>query len=241
MATVRGRSFAAALGGAAILLTIWAAGTPRPSRVSTLPPVGRQLTGRRALDEQIPRGVDLDLEAFTSPDRSTSDLLGALLGWGTLLALLLIGGAAGVLVVRALLDAWRERRRPPPADDALLPDLDAVALAVAEDFEGRIGALAAGTPAEGIIAAWVRLETTLHDVGLPLAPSRTSTEVSLDVLRQFTVDEGALGDLAALYREARFSRHPLGEDDRARAEAAHRTIDADLRRSAPTATGGRRG
>ena len=173
--------------------------------------------------------------------RSTSDLVGALLGWGTVLALLLIAGAAGVLVVRALLAAWHERRQPPPPDQELLPDLDAVALAVAGDFEGRIGALAEGTPAAGIIAAWVRLETTLHDVGLRLAPSRTSTEVSLDVLRQFAVDEGALRDLAGLYREARFSRHHLTEDDRARAEAAHRAIDADLRRAAPTGTGGRRG
>jgi hypothetical protein len=42
------------------------------------------------------------------------------------------------------------------------------------------------------------------------------------------VDPGSIGRLAALYREARFSGHPLGEDARTAAEAALRQLHQDL-------------
>jgi hypothetical protein len=57
--------------------------------------------------------------------------------------------------------------------------------------------------------------------------------VSVDVLRRFAVDPETLTTLAGLYREARWSRHPLTEDDRARAAAAYRTLDADVRAATP--------
>jgi hypothetical protein len=112
---------------------------------------------------------------------------------------------------------------------------------VSGDASERLDALSAGTPAEGIIAAWTHLEATLHETGLALPPSRTSTEVSLDVLRRFPVDETTLRTLADLYREARWSKHPLTEDDRSRAAAAYGALDAALRAGMPQASRGSRG
>ena len=94
---------------------------------------------------------------------------------------------------------------------------------------GRLESLSYGTPAQGIIAAWARLEATLRDVGVPLSASRTASEVCVEVLARFDVAPDALRTLADLYREARWSRHRLTEEDRARAAAAYRALDADLR------------
>ena len=93
----------------------------------------------------------------------------------------------------------------------------------------RLDALMTGTPAPGIIAAWAHLEGSLQDAGVPLPVSRTSSEVSLEVLSRFTVDPERVHTLAALFREARWSRHRFTEDDRAAAASAYRDLDADLR------------
>ena len=125
------------------------------------------------------------------------------------------------------------------ADDAVDLDLEALAAAVSADAPGRLDALSAGTPAEGIIAAWTRLEATLHAAGVSLPASRTSTEVSLDVLRRYSVDPATLQTLADLYREARWSRHPLTEDDRERAfSRLPRARRRDARRRRPRPAGG---
>jgi hypothetical protein len=60
------------------------------------------------------------------------------------------------------------------------------------------------------------------------------------VLRRFAVDPATLRTLADLYREARWSRHELTEDDRARAEEAYRALDVAVRAGVPQ-TPGRRG
>lgn len=240
MATVSSRPVVAGIGASAIVVTLWAAAVPRPVRVIRLPGVSDRTTTPPAVDEEIQRGVDLELPRFTSGDASTSGVVATLLGWGTILVLVVIAVAAGVMVLRVALAAWRNRRLAPESDD-VVPNLEAVALAVTADTEGRLGVLAAGSPAEGIIMAWSRLEETLGRAGVPLTVSRTSTEVTLDALRRFSVDRGALGELGALYREARYSQHELDEGDRARAEAAYRTLDADLRLVAPSSGGSRRG
>ena len=61
------------------------------------------------------------------------------------------------------------------------------------------------------------------------------------MLRRFSVDPDTLRTLAALYREARWSHHPLTEDDRARAAAAYRALDADVRAGMPQPSPARRG
>ncbi len=182
---------------------------------------------------------DLDLKPVPGSSNQTSDAVAAVLGWATV-AVLVLGAAFCVFVmVRAWL-ASREDRTPPVGDAPDL-DLEALALAVSGDASQRLDALSAGSPAEGIIAAWTHLEATLYEAGLPLPPARTSTEVSIDVLRRFSVDETTLRTLADLYREARWSRHALTEDDRSRAAAAYGALDAALRAGMPERSRSERG
>ena len=231
--------YVAALGVLTLLVVVWAAGAPRPARVIPGPHDDAILEQQAAADGFATFDSDLTLKRVPGPWNQTSDGLALVLGWATI-AVLVLG--AGVLRVRhgALGLAGREDRTPTPADAPDL-DLEALALAVSSDTSQRLDALSVGTPAQGIIAAWNHLEATLHEAGLPLPPSRTSTEVSLDVLRRFSVDEATLRTLADLYREARWSRHPLTEDDRSRAAAAYGALDAALRAGMPEGNRGTRG
>lgn len=233
----------AALGAATILVVVWAAAIPRPARVIPGLRAGREVRQIGAIDETTDVQNQLESGVGGAAGATTSDTVAWILGWGTV-ALVVIGAAACLAV---LWRAWRGARalRTRQASDA--PDLDlealavAVAVAVTSDASRRLSALSAGTPAEGIVAAWTHLEATLHAAGVPLAASRTSSEVSLDVLRRYAVDPATLDTLAGLYREARWSRHVLTEDDRGRAATAYRSLDADLRAAAPETTRARRG
>ncbi len=161
---------------------------------------------------------------------ATSDTVGALLGWTVVGVVAVVALFCLLVGLRAVLEVLRSREdRHPPLGDAADLDLDALAVRVSADAEQRLASLSYGTPAQGIIAAWARLEATLHEVGVPLPASRTASEVSLEVLDRFVVAPDALRTLADLYREARWSRHPLTEGDRATAAAAYRALDADLR------------
>jgi Domain of unknown function (DUF4129) len=165
-------------------------------------------------------------------DTATSDAVGAAVGW-TFVAVIALGSAlvlALLLRARGATDPVDARTTGSAVPPALDPDL--VATAVTGDTAGRLDTLLAGTPAQGIIAAWVRLEATLSDTGVPLSPSRTSSEVCGELVRQVAVDRGTLGDLAALYREARWSHHALTEAHRSRAATSYRALDADLREAA---------
>ena len=58
--------------------------------------------------------------------------------------------------------------------------------------------------------------------------SRTPTELVAEVLGGFNVDPAAIERLAALYREARFSEHPIGEEQREAAREALQTVREGL-------------
>lgn len=226
-----------AVGALVGLLGVWAAAVPRASRPieRAAPDATVEVLGYN--DPDLAPRSEFDAQRYLGPRRQGS-VFDELLGWG---ATALVAAALLLLLVllaRALLAAYRERRTI-EADDTVGPDLDRVATAMATDAAGRLAALSTGTPAEGIIAAWGRLEVVLREAGLPLPPSRTSTETTVAVLGRFVVDADSLHDLAALSREAGWSRHPMTEDHRARAADAFRALDAQLaaRRPAGAAHG----
>jgi Domain of unknown function (DUF4129) len=231
--------YVAALGVLTLLVVVWAAGAPRPARVIAGPHDDAILEQEAAGDGLIGGEIDLGIKRIPGPWNQTSDGLALVLGWATIAVLAACAGVCVYLMVRF----WTSSRedRTPEVGDATDLDLEALAMAVSSDTSQRLDALNVGTPAQGIIAAWNHLEATLHEAGLPLPPSRTSTEVSLDVLRRFSVDEATLRTLADLYREARWSRHPLTEDDRSRAAAAYGALDAALRAGMPEGNRGTRG
>lgn len=226
--------------GLAGLLVVWAAAAPRPPVV---------LPGLREGTEVVQRppdeGVVNHPPMFPGWDLSyssanVSDTLATVIAW---LLLVLVTGAVALLVtvvVRALLRAWRARDVPPPEDTGTAGVVPAAVLA---DQSERLAALGSGTPREGIVAAWARLEASIAIAGVPLMRSRTSTEVVLATLRSHDVPAETLEELAALFREARYSPHELTEADRRRAEDALRRVDAELERHLGLAelSGGDRG
>jgi hypothetical protein len=142
-------------------------------------------------------------------------------------------------VVRAGPRAWRDRRwarwRRPDAVAGFVepPAAERAAAAVVADAAEQRALLARGSPRDAIVACWLRLEATVASAGVDHLVSDTSTELTERVLASATVDRAALGALAALYREARFSRHPMGEAQREAAVAALDAVHAGLRAAVP--------
>jgi hypothetical protein len=160
-------------------------------------------------------------------------LLTSIVSWTAKVVLALIVLALLVAAARALRTWWRTREDPPQEvpDDVVVPD---VLLRGAREGEEL---LASGTPANAVIAAWVALESAARSVGVRDDVTRTSAELVTVVLRSYSVDRAPLDTLAALYREARFSTHPVGEDMRDRAREALQQVQVELRRAVGSAHG----
>jgi hypothetical protein len=155
--------------------------------------------------------------------------IGDLLAWALVLSVV-------VVVLLALRWAWSNRwHRPAPVeatDFDVLPSVDAVSAVVSDDAAAQLDAVERGSPRNGIVACWVRLEEATAAAGVPRAEWETSAEFTVRVLTRLDVDPRSVGTLARLYREARFSEHELGEQERARARSALEQLHRDLRESA---------
>ena len=92
--------------------------------------------------------------------------------------------------------------------------LDEVATAITADAAAQQSALRRGTPRNAIVECWLRLEAAVVAAGVPRRPADTSTDLMLRVMAARPIDPTAIANLAALYREARFSDHPMTEDSR---------------------------
>ena len=136
---------------------------------------------------------------------------------GLLLVIAIVVGLVRFLRSRARRPRRRrvERRRK-RQDFAVLPEVDDLPVAV--DVEAAREALAGeGDPRNSIIACWMELDRQAATAGLARRASETSAEYAERVLSGSPVDPVPIGDLAALYREARFSRHELDDGHRSRA------------------------
>lgn len=148
-------------------------------------------------------------------------------------ALLLVAAVVAV----ALLLRWlwrvvpRYRSRVQTGTLALeLPEADPEE--VVRGAERRLGLLLEGEPRNAIVACWVDLEQAVESTGLERHPSETPTELTRRVLATWEVSPRHLDQLAELYREARFSRHPLHEGHREAAVHHLTALHEDLRRVA---------
>ena len=133
-----------------------------------------------------------------------------------------------IFAVTVLAFVWRHRpdlrlRRPRRAPTVDFEVLDDVASAITADAESQRSALRRGAPRNAIVECWLRLEAAVVDVGVRREASDTSAEFTQRVLATVSVDPAAVADLAALYREARFSNHPMNEESR---RAAIDALDA---------------
>lgn len=213
---------------AGFLVLVWAAGG-RP--VDLFDPSERT-RGPRSYPSytetsDAPPGPPALAEA-TKDVEQTLDLswLGDLISWAVFLGTLVAFAA----VARML---WQRRWQPPPpapvADFDVLPARK-IADRLSHDAQALRAAIAEGEPRNGIVRCWLLLQDSIAAAGLPPGPAETSTEFTVRVLHALDLDPRAIERLARLYREARFSRHPLGEDARAQAAAALDALHADLAR-----------
>lgn len=143
-----------------------------------------------------------------------------------------LGGIAltlllAVVVVLAIRVNRRRRRAAPPESAREAPDR---ALLTDRRAAHQARMLREGSPREAIIATWLDLERLVAAAGVPRRPSETSSELVVRVLDDREVPAAALTDLAALFREARFSTHELTEALRERAagdlDAVHAALGA---------------
>lgn len=162
------------------------------------------------------------------------------LSWIGVLVQVLLLGALAALAGRLGWLAWRrvrerERRaREPDADFEVLTAPEAVARDLVAGAGEQLDLLQGGEPRNGIVAAWERFERLATQHGMAPERAETSSEFTLRVLELVEADRGAVQRLAELFREARFSDHPITEDHRHRAAEAlsqiHDSLTASGRR-----------
>jgi len=164
-------------------------------------------------------------------DRATIDL-----SW---IRYVVVGGLALLLLVwlvrtvpRRVLRIWRDLPDEDP-DDPVDPagprSPEDLAAAVAADRAAQLAAVQEGTPRNGVVAAWSRLEEIAAETGLVRQRWETSAEFTARMLAGLPVDAAAARELGTLYRRARFSSHELTEVDRDRARAALSVLHEGLR------------
>jgi hypothetical protein len=207
-----------------VLVLVWAAATgpvrmlhesgrtfvfhePPPSAVLTAGTVGPNL-------REVTRGVRPEFHLAW---------IGDLVAYATLFAVL-IAVAYGARV------AWRRRWHPPEKPVEVEFDVlpDRLVEALRSDLAAQQAAVEEGSPRNGIVACWLRLQQAVTEAGLPPLRSETSAEFVVRALKALDLDPRAISSLAALYREARFSEHEIGEDRRQAARSALQTLHEDL-------------
>ena len=137
-----------------------------------------------------------------------------------------------VRLVRRMVQAWRERVRAPERREHVEFDVLEEPAPSREQVEREARAalelLNEGEPRNAIVAAWERFEISADELGFGRRPWETSSEFVLRMLAIVAADRGAVMQLEGLYREARYSTHPLGEQARADARAALLEIQGSL-------------
>lgn len=176
------------------------------------------VSGDEAPAEDVTGGRDRDPDESDSETEPEGDGPGLLVpGRAVAVALVVALGLTVAAVLLRLRFSLRHRRPREgrtalglvvdPVDPELLDDGEALADALAEG----ISDLGAGTARNGIVAAWVRLETAAESERFHRDPADTPAEFVGRVLASYDLDGDAIDRLAALYREARFSEHALGQ------------------------------
>jgi hypothetical protein len=138
-------------------------------------------------------------------------------------------------LLRRLRQLWLARRRrlrparPEDVEFEVLGSAAQVSEAIAADAEEQRSLLAvSGEPRNAIVECWDRFERQAVRAGVQRRPWQTTAEFVLGVLDLIGADRGAVARLADLYREARFSDHPMTDEHRAAAldalDAIHRSL-----------------
>jgi hypothetical protein len=180
-----------------------------------------------------------DLPASSHPNGRSLPVPWSLFGLLLTGALMLAVIALLVLLVPRL-PGWRRPRRSrrpvPPVE--LAPD--DLARQVSDTLAATLSQLASGHIRDAVILCWHRLQEAAEAAGLRRSPADTSSELAERLLASLPLSEEPLRRLATLYREARFSSHPIPDSAVAQARADLARLRSELTLAAssrPPATG----
>jgi hypothetical protein len=141
-----------------------------------------------------------------------------------------------VRLLAKLTQLWLARRRrgrrekEREVEFEVLGSAQQVTEVIAEDaVEQRHELEVGGEPRNAIVECWHRFELQAARAGVERRTWQTTSEFVLGVLDLVGADRGAVARLAGLYREARFSDHPMTDAHRAEALAALDAIHDSLR------------
>ena len=150
----------------------------------------------------------------------------------TLLALAIAVVVVWTVVVLRRAGAWRRVQQLPQAqqeeprdDEGDAPDAAVLGSAVRA---GEAALTTAADPRMAIIACYEAMEAVLAEHGSARNESDTPTEFLDRAVGAGLIRSDAAGTLTDLFREARFSRHPLGERDREAAIVALARLRAEV-------------
>ncbi|MCK0111551.1 DUF4129 domain-containing protein [Ornithinimicrobium sp. F0845] len=196
----RGKVIAAAAVAAVVLILLtWGSG----SGTSVLSPPSGEV-GIDTPTQEAPQNDDVQITT-TAPELPVEGTAPAL-DW------LMVFFALVILAIAVKFLQWLLRRdwdRDEPPVDELDDDLGLLLTATSE--EARRAALAEGEPRNVVVRCWVALEDAASASGLARDPAETAAEFTRRFLGVWDVDEASTQELAELYREARFSRHPVAQ------------------------------
>ena len=138
----------------------------------------------------------------------------------------LVVGSAAALLLLAPAAVFVRRRRARRERRAVVPD---AAERVGSDLRRSLADLGSERdPRLAVQRAYARMEESLGEIELSRTPDETPTEFTARVLRVLGASAAAASDLTGLFEIARFSDHPMDEDDRRRAIASVRRVEAEL-------------
>lgn len=227
----RRRKLALVVATAAVLIVAFLlASAPRPPLVEVLPAPVIEVTMGPAPESPAASAQAQELD-LPPPD-------GDPIPWPKWLPTLLralVFGAMLLAVAWFLRRLWqaRIRERLATAGAPSGEGVEVVDLAEDQFAETLVDAAAhlrRGIPVEGaVIECWRRLEILAAETGIRRRPAQTSQEFTVEVLSRSSADPAALSGLAELYRQAMFSTHALGDDDRERAIASLEALAGQLK------------
>jgi Domain of unknown function (DUF4129) len=138
---------------------------------------------------------------------------------------LLVGSAVALLLLAPAAVVVR-RRRARRARQAVVPDAAAL---VGSGLRRSLADLESERdPRLAVERAYARMEESLGAIELSRARDETPNEFTARVLRVLGASAAAASDLTGLFEIARFSDHPMGEDERRRAIASVRRVEAEV-------------
>ena len=231
----------AVLGAVGLLLVLvtWAASIG-PDRVVSGGHVDRIRPDEPSFSSQSPAAKDPVEEALKKDRGEPPSWLGTI---AFILEIITFGVVLFLLgrLARRIREAWlarskRRRKRQQPADVEfeVLGSAAQVTDVIEEDAgEQRALLVTEGEPRNAIVECWHRFETQAVRAGVDRRAWQTTAEFVLGVLDLVGADRGAVATLADLYREARFSDHPMTEEHRREAIEALDAIHRSLRTRVP--------